>query len=355
MPTTAARPDARVVLASSPWSSDGPFFRAAMAGLDGSSPHTRTVRWNLQDAPWIGAAAIEAARAEMSELRFRAEYLGEFVGSADRFFPPDELRAAVAGYELGGPCAGGVGGLDWGRQYDAHAVVVAAQLEDFGANGEPVAFLARSETSRRPYAEQVGTVVVLARQFRLRRLVSETNGVGQYPTEDVTARLRGSGVVVEPVASSQRSKEDTYGRLRAWLSSGRLVLPDDPELLRQLGGIVATATATGGLSIAAASPALHDDLPDALSLAVSRLDLRRRPPCSFPDDAEWVETGSGVRVPRRPAGRAVPVTSHLARGRLAQALSVGERDSLAGRVVAELSRGGPSLPTGAASAIGRGK
>lgn len=353
MPTTAARPHARIVLASSPWSDSGPFWQAAAAGMAGTDPHTRTVRWSLRDAPWISTEAVEAARASMSELRFRAEYEGEFVGSADRFFPPGELRAAVAGYALGGPAPGAVAGLDWGRAYDAHAVVVAAQLVDWGVNGEPVAFLPWLEASRRPYADQVAEVVSVARWLRLRRLASETNGVGAYPTEDVTTRLRGRGVLVEAVATSQRSKEDAYGRVRALLSAGRLVLPDDPELLRQLGGIVGSATPAGGLSIAAASPALHDDLPDALSLAAARLDLRAQREVEPPEGVEWLETGSGVRVPADPTGRAVATSSlSWARGRLPDALAGA---SLAGRVLGEMQRRparGPTLPTGAGSALG---
>lgn len=314
IPTTAARPDARIVLASSPWSDSGPFYDLAVAG-GVPSPLLRTVRWSLADAPWVSGAAVESARLTMSEPRFRAEFLGEFVGGADRFLPLADLRAATVPYRLPGWAPGCVLGLDWGRAFDGHAIVAAGVLADYGASREPVVFLPFVETSRRPYAAQVGQVVTVARRLGSRLVVSESNGVGQMPSETLGERLRG-WARVEPVASSQRSKEDAYGRLRALLVSGRLVLPDVPELLRQLGGIVAEASPSGGLSLRAVTAALHDDLPDALSLAVSRVVLRRAGRGRVPDGVEWLESGHGTRVPAAP-GCSPPVGgSGRARGRI---------------------------------------
>lgn len=127
LPTTSARPEARIVLASSPWGDAGPFRSLAMAGEDPGNPHTRTYRWKLADAWWISGAVVESARATMSPLRFRAEYEGEWVPAGDAYFDAADLAACVADFPLqrlgdGGPA---VAGLDWGRQRDAHAVALA--------------------------------------------------------------------------------------------------------------------------------------------------------------------------------------------------------------------------------------
>ena len=88
LPTTAARPDARVVLASTPWGDAGPFHSLCSRREERRSAHTRTFRWKLADAlvDQRPRSVIEAARATMSPLRFRAEFEGEFVGSADAYF-----------------------------------------------------------------------------------------------------------------------------------------------------------------------------------------------------------------------------------------------------------------------------
>lgn len=343
LPTTAARRDARVVLASSPWGPSGYFHRRAIAGSDGGNVATRTVRWRVGDAPWVSAEAVAHARSSMPAPRFRAEYLAEFVGASDLFFDRDEVLGAVAGYRLrpGSDARGGsvCVGCDWGRAVDSHAVVVTGVLEDFGRNREPVLFVPWLEASRRPYAEQVAAVVGLARPRRTvlvswwgdRRLVdelpggavlhesgstlpdprvkpatgfdvvavlTEANGVGAWPSEELGQRMR--GVLVESVHSSQRSKEDAYGRVRALLSSGRLVLPDHAGLLRELLGLTCEPTPSGGLSIAAGPEAVHDDLADALSLSVTAASERLHPGVRTIRGAEvdaWVSTPSGVEVP----------------------------------------------------------
>lgn len=357
IPTTAARPDARIVLASTPWATDGAFYRYALAGLE-PNEHTRTHRWSLADAPWITASVIEHARATLPDLRFRAEFEGEFVGAADGYFDPRDLLAAVADYALL-PAEQADGeavtiGLDWGRAFDRHAVVALGVLDDHATNPQPVLFLPWVETSSRPYAEQVEAVVALARPrrpsvrfwrgsgeddrsvqplpnggtlwegraglaaliaaerakrrprvagFEIARCLAEANGVGAMPSEQLGARM--GRRVVEAVHTSQRSKEDAYGRVRALLAQRRLVLPDMPELLRQLRGISYEATQSGMLSIAAANPAVHDDLADALSLAVAAAPPDMDPGITTPEPpgAEWLSTPGGVRVPSRPRPR----------------------------------------------------
>lgn len=303
LPTTAARPDARIVLASSPWGDAGPFYQLAMQGIAGTNPHVATFRWKLLDAWWISEAVVEAARATMSPLRFRAEYEGEFVTSGDSYFDREDILACVADYPLrrdgivGETRMPGALGLDWGRQQDAHAIALVGLLDDYGVNPQSTLIVPWLETSRRPYGAQVAEVEVLTKLWNL-VVRTETNGVGAYPSEELSRRL-GGRIRVAPSATTQSSKEDAYGRLRVLLSERALVIPQNEELLRQLGGITATATPSGGLRIAARVQSLHDDLPDALVLAITAIpkDMAHAPVREVPEDVEWVETPAGVRVP----------------------------------------------------------
>ena len=298
LPTTAARPDAKIVLASTPWADSGPFWEFATNGEDPAYPHTRTFRWKLNDAWWIVPEVVETARATLSPLQFRAEYEGEFVGASDAYFDHEDLLAAVADFPmrhdgLGMPATAG---LDWGRRRDAHAIALAGLLDDFGVNGRPVVVVPWAETSRRPYAAQVEEIEHLAGTWDL-TVYSETVGVGQAPTETLTARLMRTRVV--EVSTSQAIKEDNFGRVATLLSERCLVLPDHPEMLRQLGGVAATPTPLGRLRIGARTESVHDDLPDALSLAVGMLPRQLASPKrrDMPEYQQWLETPGGIRVP----------------------------------------------------------
>lgn len=70
-------------------------------------------------------------------------------------------------------------------------------------------------------------------------------------------------------------------------------------------------TPAGGFSIEADDPNIHDDLADALALAVSAVpnDSKGGVTATEPDGTEWTETEGGVRVvvnarPRRPGSLA---------------------------------------------------
>lgn len=299
LPTTTARPDARVVLASTPWGDAGAFFNLAMQGLSGTDEHTRTYRWKLLDAPWIHPAVVEAARKSLPPLRFRAEYEGEFITSGDAYFDRSDILACTADYPLraDGDRMPASCGLDWGRQQDAHAIVLAGALYDWGVNPHPVVILPWVETSRRPYGAQVSEVEKLAKSWML-DVRTETNGVGAYPSEELMRRLGGWTRVVQQ-GSSQKSKEDYYGRLHVLMAERGIVIPQHEELLRQLGGITATTTPMGGLRIQARQESLHDDMPDALALAVGHLpsELEPCPVSEPPEDMRWVETPGGIRIP----------------------------------------------------------
>ena len=298
LPTTAARPLARIVLASTPWGDSGMFWSMAQQGLEPGNDVTATYKWRLKDAWWIVPEVIEAARQTLSPLRFRAEYEGEWVPSGDAYFDRADLLAATCSFPLmkNGSGMPATGGADWGRQADAHAAVLAGLLDDYGINSRPVVIVPWCETSRRSYALQVAEWETLGQSWQL-TVYSETTGVGAFPSEQLAQKMPRSRVIGVP--ATQRGKEDAYGRVAALLSERSLVLPDHEELLRQMGGVSAAATPGGGLKIGARLESIHDDLPDALSLAVGNLprhlaDVPRR---AAPDGIRWAETPAGLMVP----------------------------------------------------------
>jgi hypothetical protein len=97
VPTTAARPLARIVLAGSPAAQEGAFYEHARLGWEGSE-HCSTFTWRLDRCEWIDAAVIEGARQSLPEALFRREYLGEFsaVGELESVVPVGWVEAAQA-------------------------------------------------------------------------------------------------------------------------------------------------------------------------------------------------------------------------------------------------------------------
>lgn len=322
LPTTAARPDARVVLASSPLSAVGAFYDFALRG-EGGSEHVRTFRWRLSDAAWIAPSVIAAARESMSDVRFRCEYEAEFASGADAVFTRAALDRATVDYataplaSLTAP-ARLLGGIDWGERADRTALVAVGRIagtERFG-----VACAERWRAGA-PLPGVVAEIAASPAAFHV--LAAESNGLGGPCCQMLFAAIkdrpaplgggrpvRGSMLMDEddldrrlarrrdrvvlpgpagapPVARPFRSalhRVYTSGELKAFVWSAirvliereLLVLPASAtDLLRELALLRVNLTPSGAERIEARGTAA-DDLADALATAAYGYDTRAR-------------------------------------------------------------------------------
>ena len=301
IPTTAARPGARLVFASTPWGDGGGFWNLAQQGLNGGDGITRTWRWSLGQAAWIVPEVIEAARRSLPPLRFAAEYLGEWVPSGDAYFPHEDIRAAVASYR---PAArrvrdarrDGPGlGADAGRVRDRPRRP-ARRLRDqrparasWSRTCRPPASRTRSSTPRSRPSPAPGTSPSCRR----------SRGVGVATTDSIAALLNRN--TVTGFDTSQKRKEDAYGRVALLLSNRQLALPDDDELLRQMMGVSAEATAPRRAAdrreprVRPRRPARRAGVRDLRHAETSSPTSPRR---DIPQGITWTETAGGLRIPQ---------------------------------------------------------
>lgn len=349
LPTTAARPDARVVLASSALTASGAFFDHVRRGDGRLSRHVRTFRWALSDCWWIARETIEAARESMTEARFRAEYEGVFASGADSMFDASLLRRQSADLDL--PALGALrgpamvlGGVDWGEVHDRTCVVCVARLPVAALNpglapDVPlfVAWPLKLFDAGTELALCVNEVVSSPAEWLW--LAVERNGLGAAPAQDVLRRIverndrRREHLVgeddwhdapvsrVERVSMSAPLKSVAYSTIRGLLQSGQLVLARDERFLRELAGLRVELRRDGGAGIEAGGGGGHDDLPDGLALSMVPYRRRvsgepatilgnvanKRSLCaSVPGDpGELTVTGGGLVLPRRPALQSV--------------------------------------------------
>jgi hypothetical protein len=338
LPTTAARPDARIVLASTPWAEGGAFHRHVMAG---DSAHQRVFRWSLGDAPWITRGVIEAARLSMSPARFAAEFEADWSDLGGALFSRRLLESCAAEVVLpewgpAAPCRA-IAGVDYGTGGRSDLSVLGmfarlpvAELNPGWEPGLPVyAGWTRAWVDETPLWRVAADVAAARSPWSL--VTSEENGLGRGPTEEL-ARLFGRRpvelgggraaprvVVIEegevppgspfalggrlaPVPRDPRAIVPTrlhrlattadtkalgYERIRWLAERGQLTLPRDGDLLRELAGLRVSLTAGGGERIEG-PPGGHDDRPDALYIAagVFRDRRTRRLRCVLAEHAE---------------------------------------------------------------------
>jgi hypothetical protein len=306
IPTTAARPHARIVLASSATSASGAFYDHAVRGEAGAE-YVRTYRWALAECEWIAPSVIQAARDSMTEMRFRAEYEGVFASGQDALLSRHAIDNVLCDRilwpldALTGP-ARVFGGVDWGGTNDRSVLCAIGRVP-----GQSIfaVVCAHRWLAGYPGHEVVKDIAASPALFAL--LTMEANGLGlplcQLMVRDMRERppeLGGgrprSGVMVvnasdvyqspkprkyktptnrpKPFSTYKRlynanaaSKAATYSALRLLIEQRRLLIPRAAEdLIRELLMLRVDLGPSGTEKIEASSG--HDDMADALAMAL---------------------------------------------------------------------------------------
>jgi hypothetical protein len=320
-PAVIARPGARIILSSSPWGGIDHFFRLLWKrGMDSPDARYASFHWPTSLNPNVSSEDLDDIRSRLPSHVFATEYLAEWTDQAGAYFSTVEIDAAVADYAMVDPMTArrhfSVGGIDWGMAHDANCAVYVAALGDVELNRDrhgdsPVFWIpAIDQKFRMDYSVFIDRLRTHARNLGVYRYVSESNGVGQMPSQvlrDMLSRDFEDGILdrrasVRPVATTTQRKAGGFGRIKVLLQQGRLVLPRHPDLLKQLHALTYEQLDSGLMRISVPESLGHDDLAMALMQAVSIIDPKA---WALPDDiggqGEILVTERGTRIPQRPS------------------------------------------------------
>ncbi|MBC6956395.1 MAG: hypothetical protein DWB44_09465 [Chloroflexi bacterium] len=230
------------------------FYHLYALGLDPQQPEWAAFHHPSHDNPRLDRAELEALRATLPDIVYRAEILAEFVDSAGQVFRDVDLRATAPADAVPHADQRVVIGVDWGKSvdYTVCAVIdanrgVMLALDRF--NG-----LSWAETRRR--------IADLARRWNAQVVWAEANAAGDVNIEALIA----DGVPVCAFQTTARSKPVLIDKLALALEHGELALLPDPVLLSELNAFRVDPMPLGGYRYSAPA-GLHDDTVIALALA----------------------------------------------------------------------------------------
>lgn len=323
---------AQLWMSSTPWGGpEHPFRRADALARDGDEDYAGFI-FRAEDNPLLPADYIARKRARLSPPEAAEELDGEWSEAYGSFFPPSLLERVTADLDvppldqLRG--RGGIASFDWGISFDQtcfgalHRTPVAALNADREWRPSFVLY-----TYLRPVREEMRASIngFASSPVRARYLAPEVNAHGAYATQELRPALRHweEKRTWCEVNTTSATKSAGYPCLLAHLYREQVVLPRDPDLLRQLRGVRYEQTTGGHLRIGAEDAAVHDDAADVAYLAMLphrsrsgrvRCEFERLadPERAVPDavlpaeyDDDIVSTGSGLRVYKRPPLQAV--------------------------------------------------
>lgn len=270
-----------LVMVSTPADKEHYFYRAF------HSNHWSKYHFTTLDNPTVTPEEIQEAREEAGEMKFRQEYLAEFVDDDKTYFPSPMLRNSMHICEST-PCgycdilAGKVdpggelfAGYDPGGMSDPAALVVVERTAVAPKEGEKEKkiifkvvlarkFLAsKASENSNVYTGFTALVADIHKRLHFRRVLMDSTGLGN----PIIEHCKELGLPVSGFNFTSSSKEQLLSNLKILLERQRVVLPDNLELFSSLNCIEATRNRLGGYSFTH-SRGSHDDLGYALALAV---------------------------------------------------------------------------------------
>lgn len=262
-PTLSDR-EGEALLISTPNGTVNWFYSAYMMGQDPTNEEWGSWRYVTLDSPYITPKEIEAARAELPDLRFRQEYLAEFISDAGGVFRGIEKVALNTTLEAPEPGRLYYAGIDWGRKNDFTVVSIFDDL------GRQVAIERFTEIG---FNIQIERVKALWDKWRFHRMYVEANSAGAPQVE----ALQQLGLPVTPVYMTNVLKVQLVERLASNIEQQRITLLNQKEIVNgvpigelQIGEMLSYSMhrTHNGLNITYNAPkGWHDDIVVATMLA----------------------------------------------------------------------------------------
>lgn len=320
---------AQMLMVSSPWGDREHFFRQSFERGEDGDPDYASFRWRSDMNPRNPKDWIDRERNRLTAAQAAAELDGESPDAFGSFFTRELLDRSTADLELppvldlAGEAKPAIG-IDVGVTFDRSAVAAICRLPVGQLNSdEPrlprFVLFTHVWPQNAPLVGPEGVSDQFARMRANCQMISvEPNGAGAAVAQEVQRLLREDrrGRVLWDIKATTAAKKPAgYTALRLLMERGQLVLPRDPDLLRQLAGLK-FEMGQQFAKIEAGDAATHDDVADAAMRAtgVFQVDGKVRvwllahagerahgdaflPPAR--DAERVVETGGGLRVWQR--------------------------------------------------------
>lgn len=255
----------QLVMISSPAGRRGAFYKAYQRG-EQQYKRYRSVRLPSSQNPLVDTEYLAEMQADMTDRRFRSEFLAEFVESDGQVFADVEIAAAVLDDDSieRSPLPGAVyvAGVDFGRRGD-YTVVIVGRVSPWGIQCVHMARL-RGLT----WAAQIEQVADVLQAWGVKQVTVDRTGVGDAVAEtlnDAIIVMRLACILSEFVFT-QVSKRVLVDGLSLALSQKRLQFPGWPDLLGELQAFEVLAVSVTGNERTGAAGDAHDDTVMALGL-----------------------------------------------------------------------------------------
>lgn len=241
-----------IMVISTPLFCSGEFYELYTRGLNGDK-RIKSFNWSEYDTSiFLSEEKLEYYRETISPLKFKSEYLGEFISEGSYLFG-DITKNIKTFKELNPPI---YAGIDWGAGNDGDRTVVIMINKD----GVVTDIYTMKDV---PPVEQVERLASLLNKHKtLKSVTVEINSIGRIYYDMLRRKIT---VSTKQFITSNESKRDVIEKLITAFETDVISIPYDEELQKELQHYTIEKTKTGYTYNGA--DGVHDDYVIALALA----------------------------------------------------------------------------------------
>lgn len=241
-----------ILVISTPLFCSGEFYELYMRGINGDA-RVMSFNWSLYDtSKYLSADKLEYYRNTVSPLKFRSEYLGEFITEGSYLFG-DIIKNIKTYKEISRPR---YGGIDWATGNDGDYTVLTL-MDDGGVVTDIYAFKDTLPT------EQIKRLSEIINQTTsLQAITVEMNSIGSVFYDNLRKEIN---VPIICFNTTNESKRRVIEQLINAFQSNLIWIPNDDELIRELQHYAVEKTKTGYTYNGA--DGVNDDYVISLALA----------------------------------------------------------------------------------------
>lgn len=242
--------NAPILIISTPLFCSGEFYRVYIRGLQGDG-HTKSYDWSKYDtSKYLSKEKLEHYRETMSPLKFRSEYLGEFISEGSYIF--GEINGCIKERSTEKPV---YAGIDWAVGNGGDYTVMIEM--DAGGNITDI----HSYRDLSPVDQVEAIAGIIKSHPSLKVVAVEMNSIGSVYYDMLK---RKTGKEIRKFITTNESKRRIIEQLITAFQTRKVGIPYDEELLLELQHYSVEKTQRG--LTYNGGDGVHDDYVMALSI-----------------------------------------------------------------------------------------
>lgn len=248
--------NAPMLVISTPLFCSGEFYELYMRGINGDARVT-SFDWSKYDTSvFLSKEKLEYYRNTLSPLKFKSEYLGEFISEGSYLF--GDITKNIKTYkEITRPS---FAGIDWGSGNGGDFTVMVMANED----GVVTDVYSMKDV---PPTEQIDRLAnIINNTPSLKSVCVEMNSIGRVYYDNLRKKIK---TPIRQFTTTNDSKRDIIEQLISAFMTDEILIPNDEEMIRELQHYSVEKTKTGYTYNGA--DGVNDDYVIALALVYDTL------------------------------------------------------------------------------------